>query len=327
MSSSEAGLIPASFRTELEGRSADPLERHGAGPTGEAWLAALPGLIAEHLEAWDLAVQGPAWHGACALVVPVQRSDGQPAALKLTWPHVEAAHEHLALRTWDGHGAVQLLAADPARFVLLLERLDGDRDLHALPVMDACAEIGRLLRELDRPAPPRIPRLAEQIPRWQRSLADEPAGVPRRLLQQARSHLTDLAPHEERKLVHTDLHFANALAPIAGAGAGTRSGAGAEPRRDWLAIDPKPLAGEGAYAVAPAIWNRAEEAARAHSFAAHVRTRADVLGDAAGLDPERVRMWTFVRFVVNALDAAEQGAAADPFRTRMIALAKAFATP
>ena len=44
----------------------------------------------------------------------LQARAGEAAALKLTWPHAEARHEHLALRLWDGHGAVRLLAADPA---------------------------------------------------------------------------------------------------------------------------------------------------------------------------------------------------------------------
>ncbi|MEW1965811.1 hypothetical protein AAG742_10075 [Micrococcus sp. 2A] len=64
--------------------------------------------------------------------------------------------------------------------------------------------------------------------------------------------------------------------------------------------------------------------------------RADIVADVAGLDPERVRAWTFVRLVLNAVDAAEEGEAktgtpknsaeADAFRTHMIGLAGAFAS-
>lgn len=309
--------IPDSFRAAVAGRAPDD-----GGISGDDWLDRLPRLLDEHLGAWDLTPDGPAWHGECAAVWPVRRRAGEPAALKLTWPHVEARTEHLALRRWDGAGAVRLLAADPAALALLLERLDGDRDLEGVGILEACETIGDLMRRLDRPAPPQIPVLADQIPRWREKLSRPVPQVPRRLLQQARSHLDDLAPGLDGKagarLVHTDLHFMNALARLDDA----------DPARgDWLAIDPKPLAGEWAFAVAPAVWNRAEETARAHSPGTHVRMRADIIGDVAGLDPERVRMWTSVRLVINAVDAAGEGAAAAPFLTRMIALAKAFMTP
>ncbi len=335
--------IPASFRAEIAGRAPDgavgPCENSGSaaggavssgraagGISGDDWLVRLPRLLDERLDAWDLVVDGEPWHGACALVLPVRRAgDGRRLAFKVTWPHVEARTEHLALRAWGGRGAVRLEAAYPADFALLLERLDGDRDLEHVGILDACEALGDLFRRLDRPATPQFDTLAAQIPRWRGKLSAPVPGVPRRLLQQTLSHLDDLAPGladgAGARLVHTDLHFMNALAPLA-----------EDPehdlgRGDWLAIDPKPLAGEWAYAVAPAVWNRAEETARAHSATVHVRMRADIIADVAGLDPDRVRMWTFARLVLNAVDASDHGDAATPFRTRMIALSKAFAAP
>lgn len=312
--------IPPSLRALMAGREPDP-----GGISGEDWLARLPGLIDEHLERWDLALDGPAWHGRCALVLPVRRDrgSGAPGALKITWPHEEARTEHLALRLWDGHGAVRLEAADPAALTLLLERLDGDRDLRNVGIMEACEAIGDLLRRLDRPATPQIPTIASQIPHWREKLSAPIGGVPRRLTEQAVSHLEDLAPGVQgasrMRLVHTDLHFENALAPLPGSAA-TERGA-------WLAIDPKVLAGERAYAVAPAIWNRPWDTERADDLVVHARMRADIIGDDAGLDPERVRMWTLVRLVINAVDAAQEGIVDQEFLTRMIALAKAFTSP
>ncbi len=52
--------------------------------------------------------------------------------LKVTWPHPEAAPEPLALQSWNGHGSVRLVRADPSRFAMLLERLH-TRDLTRLP--------------------------------------------------------------------------------------------------------------------------------------------------------------------------------------------------
>ncbi|WP_054952175.1 aminoglycoside phosphotransferase family protein [Flaviflexus massiliensis] len=75
---------------------------------------------------------------------------------------------------------------------------------------------------------------------------------------------------------------------------------------NWLTIDPQAVPGEPAFAVAPMVWNRAEETAHACNARNHVRMRADIISDVAGLDEERVRAWTFVRLIQNAVwDANE----------------------
>lgn len=306
--------IPAGLRVSLAGQPADPLSDPAQAVSGQAWLDRLPRVIADHLTGWELTADGDAWHGECALVLPVRRRAGELAALKVTWPHAEARFEHLALQLWAGRGAVRLLAADPASWCLLLERLDAGRPLTGVAVLDACHVIGGLFGQLDRPAPAQLDTLASRAVRWRGRLAADSPLVPRRLTQQARSTLADLmrdAP--EPRLVHEDLHDGNVLAPL-------------DPSRGrWLAIDPKPVAGEWAYAVAPMVWNRPGLAAAARSLREHVRTRADIMVDTAGLDPERVRLWTFVRLTLNAVWAAEHAPASDGFRARMIALAKAFA--
>lgn len=296
-------LVPPGFAALIEGRDG-----------GAAWLRRVPGLVSEHLDKWELELDGGARHGECALVLPVRRGE-ERAVLKLTWPHEEALLEHLALRLWDGGGAVRLLAANPADQVLLLERLD-DVELTSVPILEACEEIGELFRTLDRPATPQFTTVASKAERWQGQLGAGTDLVPRRMTQQALAMLAELVgdgPHD--RLVHEDLHDMNVLAPL-------------DPARGrWLAIDPKPVAGEWAYAVAPIVWNRADVAARAHSLRRHVRLRAEVVADVAGLDLDRVQAWTFVRLVLNAVWAAEHAPASDDFRSRMITLAKAFADP
>ena len=301
-------LIPTAFHMAIAGRAAD-----AAGyPDGDDWLAQVPSLVEEHLVRWDLTLDGQPWHGENALVFPVLR-EAEPAALKVTWPHAEARHEHLALRLWDGHGAVRLLAADPSASTLLLERLVGNRQLTKLPILQACEVVGDLFRQLDRPSLPQLDAVTDKALRWQEQLSEASALVPSRLTHQARDELTALvATAPSARLVHEDLHDMNVLAPI-------------QPHRgDWLAIDPKPVAGEWAYAVAPIVWNRAEVTATADSVRGHVRMRAEVVADVAGLDEDRVRRWTFVRLVLNAVWAAVHAPGSDDFRTRMILLAKAF---
>nr|WP_275435602.1 aminoglycoside phosphotransferase family protein [Streptomyces sp. ICC4] len=80
------------------------------------------------------------------------------------------------------------------------------------------------------------------------------------------------------RLLHWDLHYDNVLA------------GGREP---WLAIDPKPLAGDPGFELLPAIVNNFREA--------EVRWRFDLLSEAVGADRERARAWTLGRVLQNCL--------------------------
>lgn len=280
-----AGLVPVPFAASVAGLPAE------GGPTGADWLADLPRLLAAVLDAWDLTPDGtPAW-GRTALVLPV-RADGAAAALKLGWPHEESRGEHLALRAWDGRGAVRLLRADPARSVLLLERLTRE-DLGEVWDEEACRVVGELHRQLHVPALPQLPRLSRWAAREMAQLDDVGDALPRRLVTQARSLVRDLTadPACDATLVHTDLHYANVLSD------GT----------DWVAIDPKPMAGHPAVEMAPMLWNRAAELGTGPSLRWSVRRRLEVLCEVSGTPWELARDWSVVREVVNAAWAVADG--------------------
>lgn len=270
--------------------------------TWQPWVAALPRRAAALLEEWELTPDGAPRHGECALVLPVRGPDG-PAALKLTWPHAEAEHEHLALQHWHGQGAVRLLRADPARWALLLERAS-DTDLTTVDDVTACVVAARLLRRLHRPAPPQLRPLSGAVAGWTERLAALPrsAPVPHRLVEQAVALGRDLAtdPATDGTLVHTDAHGANVLA--------------AE-REPWLVIDPKPLSGDPAYEPGPMLWNRWAEVVAGDDVRWAVRRRLDAMVDALELDPDRARAWAVYRAVVQALwqveDLAHAGRAPD----------------
>lgn len=315
--------IPVSFQEQLSKRPADPLltrefPRHGT--SGAEWLEVLPKILLKSLRRWDLTIDdsGPGHirTGHTSLVVNVLTQERTPAVLKVSWPFSEGAFEHLALREWDGTGMVRLEAAEPRDYALLLERLNPDCELAGESILDSCEIIGNLITTLDRPASPKFETLIERSERWREEFAGDNPQVPRRLITQASSHLTDLMKDLEdgvvdgSRLIHTDLHDKNVLAPFDSS------------RGDWLAIDPQAVAGEPAFAVAPMVWNRAEVTARAHNPRSHVRMRAGIISDAAGLDEDRVRAWTFVRLVQNAVWAATEGD--DDFLTRSIFLAKMF---
>jgi streptomycin 6-kinase len=288
-------------------------------PDRTAWIDRLPELVGALLEEWQLSRDGAPTHGTTALVLPVRTSAGTPAALKVTWPHQEAEHEHLALRHWAGHGAVRLLRADVRRWALLLERLHPGEDLTTLPAEEACEVVAGLYARLHLPAPAQLRTLSELVTEADAALRRLPreAPLPRRLVEQVIRLGGSLREDTSTNgtLVHGDLHYENVLAGD---------------REPWLAIDPKPLSGDPHYEVAPLLWNRWEELA-ATGVRDGVRRRFLAVVDAAQLDEDRARDWVLVRMVHNAwgtiADATRQRrqlAAGDrEWLTRCVAVAKA----
>jgi streptomycin 6-kinase len=101
---------------------------------------------------------------------------------------------------------------------------------------------------------------------------------PRRLLDAALDALRTLPPTQsEQVLLHQDLHAGNVLRAT---------------REPWLAIDPKPLAGEREFAVAPIV--RGSELGHGRRDVCH---RLDRLSDELGLDRERARLWSLAQTV------------------------------
>ncbi|WP_370375073.1 aminoglycoside phosphotransferase family protein [Streptomyces laculatispora] len=272
------------------------------GEAGRAFLAALPGMSAEFLERWGLRRDGEALYGVCALVLPVVRvADGRPAALKLQAVDVETAGEPLALRVWGeaSAGAVELLDHDPATGTMLLERLDGHRPLSgtadAREAVRVVAELLAGLTSVRAPAGGGLRGLGEVSARM---LAAAPgaAGLlvdegERRLLADCAAAVREVAGEPGDRLLHWDLHFGNVLAGRGGpAGRAVR----------WVAIDPKPLAGDPGFELLPALADRFD--------AGTVGWRFDLLTGALGLDRGRARAWTLGRVLQNACWGAEDGA-------------------
>lgn len=318
--------IPEALLRDLAGRPADGT----SGPQtkaprvdGDTWLDQLPQRLDEALDRWQLRRDeaAPLCAGYTALVVPVLRPRGDAGVLKVGWPHTEADTEHLALRAWRGQGAVELLAADPASVTFLLERLDGDRDLNRGSMLETTEALGSVLRGLDRPAPPWAPPLSAELERVAEGLAafradrSAPHQFPRRMVQQARALVGDLLADAadgtlDARLVHTDLHQGNVLwRPDPG---------------EWVAIDPKVLAGDPHWAVAPALWNRWDDVLAAHDARAHLQLRFGILCEAAGLDEDRARAMTIVRLVHEAVQGVrETPAEAAAWATKGVTVVKA----
>ncbi len=236
------------------------------------WRLRAPGLAAEAAAEWDLTLDGAYAPGDAGHVLRADLPDGTPAVLKLIYPHRESEQEADALERWNGDGAVRLLARDDDRSALLLERCDPGTFLSAAP--DPLGVLIELLPRLWTSADG-FRTLAEEAEHWLNG-GDLAAMPPGRLRDAAAHYLRELAPTQGKQvLLHQDLHGDNVLSAR---------------REPWLAIDPKPLAGEREFAIAPIV----RSAELGHSKREVLR-RFDRLTAELGLDRERARGWAIAQ--------------------------------
>lgn len=145
-----------------------------------------------------------------------------------------------------------------------------------------------LVRLTSVAAPPGLRRLGDIA---ERMLADVPEALgmlgdlgERRLLADCAAAVREVAGEPGDRLLHWDLHYDNVMAGA---------------REPWLAIDPKPLAGDPGFDLMPALDNRFDPAETLWRF--------DLLTEALGLDRERAKAWTLGRVLQNSLWDLEDG--------------------
>jgi streptomycin 6-kinase len=271
---------------------------------GERWFPPRDGAEggggARLIERWGLTLGEPFEGGVASVVVaPAVTAEGEDVVLKVQEPHRESEHETAALELWDGEGAIRLLDHDPEEHALLLERCVPGTPLAAAGADAAMDVFVELLPRLWKPAGAPFRPLAEEAAWWLESLEAtwERAGRPfeRRLLDAALGALRELPPTQgEQVLLHQDLHGENVLAAQ---------------REPWLAIDPKPLAGEREFGLAPII--RSVELGHSR---AEVVGRLERLSSELGLDRERARGWAIGQTIAWAFNSTYHATHVDTAR-------------
>lgn len=247
-----------------------------------------------YLKTWNLTEPQTLAQTPTSHVYTVQHG-GETVVLKLLteygWEERAGA---VALRHWDGHGAIHLYQSDDD--AQLLEYVEGE-DLLALVNRGDDAESTRIiagvLNQLHSPPPDGADEGLFRLERWFRELfkradAEGHAGSESifvRGAQVARALLDD--PRDVRVL-HGDIHHANIRHSAA---------------RGWLAFDPKGLIGERTYDCANTLCNPY----RGTSFydpLVHNETRlltnAAILADALNIDLPRLLAFTFAYACLSA---------------------------
>jgi streptomycin 6-kinase len=248
-------------------------------------------LVAQVRAEWGLERDDGTFALSYAYVEPVRRADGTRAVLKLTRPgDPEAAREAAALAHFGGEAATAVLAHDPERGALLLERLEPGTPLIELAARDddaATLAAADVMGRLRRPAPAgdAFPDAAT----WGRALTEPVAhAVPAALVTRAGAEQAELCSSAEPPvLVHGDLHHLNVL----------RAGEG------WKAIDPKGVLAEPAYETGALLRNPLNAALDRRLLERRIATLADALE----LDRDRIRAWGRVQAVLAAVWSTQEG--------------------
>ncbi|MFI6251291.1 aminoglycoside phosphotransferase family protein [Streptomyces sp. NPDC051016] len=269
-------------------------------PDGDEWLEKLPGAAEQAVALRELTVervQVPG--GRSSLVLLVRRADGTPAVLKLAPGRARPESEAAALAHWGGLGAVQLLEADGAAGVLLLERLHPEVSVRSLPEAKALLEAAGTLRRLwvEPPADHPFETVAGRTGRQAavlRATADPEVAPLVDAALTAREEL--LAAPPERRLLHGTFRQSKVLAGE---------------RMPWLAVGPDPVVGECAFDLARLVRDRVEDLIASPSGASITRRRIKRLAESLEVDQERLRGWTLFRAVESGVRARRVGRPGD----------------
>jgi streptomycin 6-kinase len=259
---------------------------------GTLWLKNLPNLIADLEAAWSMTARPPVANLSYNYVAPAVRADGSEAILKLGVPNPELTTEIEALRLYDGRGSARLLAVDPDRGALLLERLKPGDMLVTLADDDEATRIAaRVMRQLWQPVLPDHPfptvhDWAAGLKRMRHEFDGGTGPLPAGLVAQAETLFAALLPAmAEPVLLHGDCHHYNILR--------------AE-REPWLAIDPKGIVGEPAYEVGAVMRNyKPGQLAGPHPERL-IERRIAIFAEEWGFERDHLLAWSLAQAVLSA---------------------------
>lgn len=270
------------------------------GEQGRQWLRTLPALVAECRARWSLELERPFENLSYNLVVPGTMSDGTAIVLKLGVVCDELITEIAALSLFDGVGAARLLNHDASRGILLLERVipgtplfklqDGPEATHT-----AAALMSRLWHI--PPVDHSFPSLNVWFRAFERLRGKYEGGsgpFPAELIARAEHTFAELDDSSEQAVIlHGDLHHENILLSEKG---------------EWLAIDPKGIAGDPGYEVGPFIVNQLPINSTESATMEILNQRILVFSDELGIKRERLVRWAFCHAVLSALWDSEEEA-------------------
>jgi streptomycin 6-kinase len=270
----------------------------GGYASKSAWDAAAAELVGVMLARWHLTALEPLAGGEAGAVLRVRTSTGEPAVLKVGYPHVEGVHEAVALEHWGPVLAPRVLRQDPWTWAMLLEELVPGTQLGRapLPAEDALRIATDLYARMSQvAAAPGLPPLADLmlpfVETAERMLAEFGLGGQHSLVADGlREYRRLIDSSGEQRMLHGDFNPGNVVA----------SGSG------WRVLDPKPMLGDPAFDLPPMV-DQVGPVWLSPDPATAVSERMTRMSSALSLDPSRAARWGFARAALDATWYAEDG--------------------
>lgn len=277
--------LPSTFIETIQG---------AYGERGCLYLNALPTLVDEAVQRWQLRELQPAGELSYSFIAYARRDDVQ-VVLKIAVPDRELTSQVRSLRLFSGRGTVRLLESDSGRGMLLLERLLPGETLASLSDdAQATRVAAQVMLALRREVPPEqgLLQLADWfggLARLRRNLGGTGPLDPA-LYARAEACAVDLlAENLQPALIHGDLHHFNILTS----------------QRGWLAIDPKGIVGPAACEVGPFLFNPWVVRGIPHDAVALLRRRIEILSDALAIEKQRIVKWGLAHALLSAVWSIE----------------------
>jgi len=244
-----------------------------------------------YLRLWNLHDPEPLAHSTTGDVYVVYRND-EKMVLKLFTPTgvADESDGGSALRYFDGHGAVRLLAYDDRAHLL---EYAGDEELAQMVTrgddLAAAAVIAGVLNKLHRPQPnlptPHLRTLHQRFSSLFNRAAQEEAAGEQSIYGRGAWVAQSLLAHPQHQCVlHGDIQHHNIRL---------------HPLRGWLAFDPKGLYGERSYDAGNALCNPSTARDRVLSEERLLQV-SQVLADNMGVDVRRLRAFAFAYACLSA---------------------------
>lgn len=268
------------------------------GEQGEAWVEALPGLIIDCANHFDVSLEAPFSNLSYNFLLRAKRKDGKRVVIKASFMKNELSREMNVLRAYKGRGAVEVLDQDEESGVALLESVEPgtplstiEDDVHATEIF--CEVVRRL--QCIAPTDVHFPSMKQHfaaIERYRERSCDEStaAPLPESWVENAEECLAYLlATTSEGHLLHGDLHHENIL----------RQG-----EDQWAVIDPKGIIGDIHFETIQYLLNYEDRGGDPEQV---LRRRMELMSESLGLDSRRIAMWGLVRGVLEACWTIEDG--------------------
>ena len=256
---------------------------------GETFLAALPSLIEEASQRWELSDVQAVPNLSYNFVAFAKQSNHE-VILKLGVPNSEIISEMNTLKLFNGEGTCRLLDCDEEKGMLLLERLQPGQMLADLQDDAERTQIAMdVMLKLTRPAPHngQFLLLADWFAELKNVRPKFDGGTgpfPPEIFERVEALLPELFADDDICLMHGDFHHYNILSS----------------ERGWLVIDPKGVIGPAGYEIGPLMTNPFGILMDRTNFKVQTERRVAIIHERTNWAREKIINWALAHSVLSA---------------------------